>query len=117
MKESSVDRAVVKYAKERGITVIKLATYGNMGTAGYPDRQFLCPGGYVFFIEMKAPGKESTALQKQKQAELVAMGFHVYVCDNARDGAMIVSTELQRARAQQRLWELDAAAGRALRGA
>jgi Holliday junction resolvase len=107
MKESSVDRSVCNFARERGCIVVKLTTFGNMGTAGLPDRLVLMPGGRAFFIEMKSTDGKCTPLQLRKQAELRALGFHVYVCNDTMDGAMIVATELN-GRTSERAGALDA---------
>lgn len=46
--------------------------------AGVPDRLVVLPGGRIFFVELKSEGRTSTALQRQRQAELRAMGCTVY---------------------------------------
>jgi hypothetical protein len=109
MRESTIDKVVCTYARERGLTVIKLSTVGRMGTAGWPDRMFLGPDKLIFFIEFKRPGAVSTPLQKRKQAELRALGLHVYVCADRRDGIMIVTTELN-GRSSARAGAIDAQA-------
>jgi hypothetical protein len=95
--EKNVDHAICHYAREScGALPIKLSMQGRLGTAGYPDRMFLLPGGRVFFIEMKRPGGKCTPLQIARQQELQRLGFRVYVCDDAHDGAMICKTEANR---------------------
>ncbi|PTY76688.1 nuclease, partial [Heyndrickxia sporothermodurans] len=37
--------------------------FESPGNAGVPDRLVILPGGRVFFIELKAPGKKSRPLQ------------------------------------------------------
>lgn len=50
------------------------------GLAGVPDRVCLCRGKVVF-VELKSEGEKPRAIQKARHAELVKMGFTVYVCD------------------------------------
>jgi len=47
-----------------------------------PDRLVLYPGGFVEFVELKAPGKKATAGQIREHKRLVDMGFPVFVIDS-----------------------------------
>lgn len=49
------------------------------GNDGVPDRLICLPGGRVVFVELKAPGKTSTVLQRKKQLELTDFGLIVFV--------------------------------------
>jgi len=71
MRESAVESKVCKWARSRGIIVIKLAGPANRGQ---PDRMFLGDGKLVF-IEFKAPGKKPTPLQFHWLKKLNAAGF------------------------------------------
>lgn len=55
------------------------------GQFGWPDRLFLFPGGRLFFVEFKAPGKKPTKLQEAKIRILRRMGFQAHVIDNLDD--------------------------------
>lgn len=55
------------------------------GTAGVPDRIVFLPGGVVIFVELKAPGRTSTALQVRIQQMLKALGADVRVIDSLED--------------------------------
>ena len=51
-------------------------------TAGVPDRIVFLPGGVVIFVELKAPGKQSTPLQVRIQQMLRDLGSDVRVIDS-----------------------------------
>ena len=51
-------------------------------TAGVPDRIVFLPGGVVIFVELKAPGKQSTPLQVRIQQMLSGLGADVRVIDS-----------------------------------
>lgn len=63
----------------------KCLKFVSPGTAGVPDRICLFPGGKVFFVETKAPGKKPRPLQKKRHEELKRMGFKVYIADTEDD--------------------------------
>jgi hypothetical protein len=48
---------------------------------GLPDRIVLLPGGRIFFVELKAPGKKPRKLQEVIHKMLTDLGFKVYVID------------------------------------
>jgi hypothetical protein len=81
MRESSIEKAVCKWAKEQGILVMKLA---GPQQKGQPDRMFLHKGR-VGFLEFKAPGKKPTALQENWLEELWNREFPVGWFDNVAD--------------------------------
>jgi hypothetical protein len=78
IRELAVEGAVVKWAKARGILVLKLNLIGN---TGWPDRLFLHEGRVVF-IEFKRPGEKLRRNQPQRVAELRQRGFTVGVYDD-----------------------------------
>jgi hypothetical protein len=88
--EASIQRAVVRYARDLGGIAIKLTTAGRYGTAGWPDYLFLMPDRSPFAIEFKAEGGELTALQTQRIAEM-ARHIKVFVVDNVEDGKGIIA--------------------------
>jgi hypothetical protein len=75
MREKTIESYLREQTKARGGKAYKLVSPGN---DGMPDRMVCLPVERVAYVETKAPGKKSTALQKKKQAELRAMGFKVY---------------------------------------
>jgi len=82
MNESTIERAVCKYAKDKGCIVMKLA---GPNQKGQPDRMFI-KAGRVLFIEFKAPGKDLTTLQRKWFKDLQAQKMCVFFCDNIDDG-------------------------------
>jgi hypothetical protein len=78
MREKAIEAHLQKRVKELGGRAYKFESPGN---AGVPDRIVLLPGGKVFFIEMKAPGKKSTVLQQKQQTRIKNLGNQVLVID------------------------------------
>ena len=74
-----VETPTVRWARAKGIIVLKLNLIGN---TGWPDRLFLY-GGQVVFIEFKRPGGKLARNQPQRVATLRDAGFIVGVFDNA----------------------------------
>jgi hypothetical protein len=84
-------------AKGDGLLLIKkLTMLGMYGEVGHPDLEFNVKGGRTFLIEMKAPGKTSTPIQRQRQDEYRSLGFYVYECDDLEEGKEFVRIEMRR---------------------
>jgi len=79
MLEKRIERRLVDRAKEAGGMAIKWVA---PTTAGVPDRIVFLPGGVVIFVELKAPGKQSTPLQVRIQQMLRDLGSDVRVIDS-----------------------------------
>ena len=88
--ESSIESAVVEYAKKHGVASIKLSMNGRMGSAGWPDRMFLGRDMQVRFVEFKAEGGQLTPLQKRRHAELSAFGWSTAVVKTVEVGKSII---------------------------
>ena len=54
------------------------------GNAGVPDRIVVLPGGLLWFVELKQPGKKPTTLQRAKIDQLRRLGFRVKVIDSVQ---------------------------------
>ena len=67
MTEKSIEQYLVRKVRETGGKAYKFVSPGN---AGVPDRLVIFPSGKVIFVELKAPGKVPTNLQKAKHREL-----------------------------------------------
>ena len=56
----------------------------------------MLPGGKLFFVELKAPGKETTALQDAQIDRISKLGQDVFVVDSKEkvDNILAVSNEI-----------------------
>lgn len=81
MKEKTIEAYLRDKVKAQGGKAYKFVSPGNDGV---PDRLVCLPGGRVFFVELKAPGKTSTPLQQRRQRELRDLGFTVYADIDSR---------------------------------
>ena len=80
MRESSVQRKIIKQMEKEGWMVIKIIR-ANM--AGLPDL-LLLRDGVARWVEVKQPGKKPTALQSARHALLRRIGFSVEVMDTIK---------------------------------
>ena len=88
--EKDVEDAFVQYAKNNGCRALKLRFLSGRG---FPDRTVLCPGGRMFFIEFKRPGKSIVLKNIQamiRDDELVPYGFEYYVCNDEEKSKQIL---------------------------
>ena len=79
MREKVIERKLVQSVTHMGGLALK---FTSPGMAGVPDRLLLFPNGKIVFVEMKAPGKQPTKLQRFRHAQLRDLGFRVYVIDS-----------------------------------
>lgn len=79
MRESTIERYLVKQVKKRGGIAYKWVSPGNKGV---PDRIVIFPGGWIALIELKAPGKTLSLVQRQQRARLNELGCGVRVIDS-----------------------------------
>ena len=79
MREKQVELALIKKIKSCGGIAIKFVA---PGMSGVPDRLVLYPGGRIFFVELKAPGKKATPRQLKVQEQLRGFGFEVFLLDS-----------------------------------
>ena len=79
MRESVVEKALVKRVKELGGIAEKFTSPNKVGV---PDRLCLFPEGKLCFVECKAPGERVTALQNYDHEIRRKLGFAVYVIDS-----------------------------------
>ena len=85
--EKDIEKAVCDYAKGRGCLAYKFTSPRRRSV---PDRLFITPGGLVFFIEFKAPGKKPTDAQNREMGRLREKGVHVSWTDNIEIGKGII---------------------------
>ncbi|MBR0411089.1 MAG: VRR-NUC domain-containing protein [Eubacterium sp.] len=74
MQERDVERKLKERVEALGCMCLKFV---SPGYTGVPDRMILLPGGEMFFVELKAPGKKERPRQKYVQQKLRDMGFTV----------------------------------------
>ena len=78
MREATVERHLVRRAKQLGGMALKIEWIGRRGA---PDRVVFLPGGVVWFVELKAPGKKPKPHQIREHNRLRALGVTVMVID------------------------------------
>lgn len=85
-RESAVEAAIVRYAREHGVYTRKFASPARRGV---PDRIFLYQG-QVLFMEVKRPGKKPTPLQEHELLEIRSHGGQATWCDTAAEGIEVL---------------------------
>ena len=93
MRERDVERYLRERVKQLGGRAYKFVSPGNNGV---PDRIVMLPGGKLFFVELKAPGKETTALQDAQIDRISKLGQDVFVVDSKEkvENILAVSNEI-----------------------
>jgi len=86
IRESTIESAVVRYARRQGVRCVKLNGMHNRGKAD----QLLLYKGRVMFMEMKRPGGKPTTLQLKWRDELTREGFESLIIDNIKDGCSAI---------------------------
>lgn len=77
------EKDIEKYLREQVKKVKGIAyKFESPGNAGVPDRIVILPGNNIHFVELKAPGKKSTALQVNQQRKISNLGCSVWVIDS-----------------------------------
>lgn len=89
MRESTIERALVRRAKEAGCEVRKVQWAGRVGAPDrvvfYPsDEQMFIDGqwGTTLWVELKAPGEKPRPSQLREHARMRAAGQRVVVVDS-----------------------------------
>ena len=75
MIESTVEKRLCKKVKNElhGLAL----KFVSPGLSGVPDRIVLLPGGRMYFVELKAPGREMRKLQRWVASKIEALEFKV----------------------------------------
>ena len=81
LREKDIEQNLIDAVQARGGLCLK---WVSPGCTGVPDRIVILPGNRIYFIELKKPGKKSSARQELMQAELKARGCEVQVVDSER---------------------------------
>ena len=79
MLEKLIERKLVTIVKREGGVCPK---FTSPGSAGWPDRLILLPGGKVAFAELKAPQGRLSPIQVQRHVQLRDLGFSVFVIND-----------------------------------
>lgn len=79
MREKELEKKFVEAVRKAGGKAYK---FTSPGTSGVPDRLVVFPDNCIGFVELKAPGKKSTAEQCYQQKKLEELGCYVAVLDN-----------------------------------
>ena len=78
MRESAIERALVRKVNRMGGLALKFV---SPGMDGVPDRILLFHPGRIAFVELKAPGCKLRPLQGKRKRQLESLGFSVYRVD------------------------------------
>jgi hypothetical protein len=92
--ESTIEAAVLRWARQVGLMVTKLQGIGNRS---WPDRIFWIPGGRPFLIEFKRPGGRLSELQAITISNLKAAGYDVEVHDDKTKAISALRTRMEAA--------------------
>ena len=79
MREKNIEQKLVREVKKLG----GLCEKWNSGSSGWPDRSVLLHDGKIGVVEVKAPGEKPRRLQIHRHDQLRALGYKVFVLDDA----------------------------------
>ena len=88
MREKDIELHLKNEVKKLGGRAYKFVSPGN---SGVPDRLVVLPGGFVWFVELKATGKKTTALQNNQIKYLRNLRHNVIVLDSKEQVNKFVS--------------------------
>lgn len=76
MKESQIERKLVKKVREAGGVAYKFVSPGQTGV---PDRIVILPGGDIYFVELKTRTGRLSKVQEKQIERLKKLGCNVIV--------------------------------------
>ena len=88
MLEKQIEERVGTYAKEQGFLVYK---FTSPQRAAVPDRLYINPRGFMFFVEFKREGVKPTPAQQREHERLRDQGVMVFVIDDVDKGRAMVN--------------------------
>jgi hypothetical protein len=88
VRESTIEKAVCKYAKAKNWLVYKFSS----GVRSVPDR-LMFKNKKILLIEFKAPGKLPTLQQLHNHKKFEKAGFKVHVIDNVEEGKRLIDEQ------------------------
>lgn len=87
MLEKTIERYIVKYAKDKGLLSYKFRSPSNRGV---PDRIFITPYGLTIYIEFKQEGKSLSKLQQSTYNKFKERNCNIHVVDSIEKGKIII---------------------------
>ena len=99
MLESEVEKKLCKKVKEE--LHGRAFKFVSPGQNGVPDRIILVPGGRIYFVETKAPGKKLRKLQELVCGWIRELGFLVLRIDTIEKVEMFVRQVKENASEQR----------------
>lgn len=82
MRESTLEHRLVREVERIGGLAPKWASPSNRGV---PDRIVILPGGRTVYVELKAPGRSLTPLQRKWKQKLEQLGHKHFKIDSVED--------------------------------
>lgn len=82
MRESRLEQKFREAVEAIGGEALKWVSPGNRGV---PDRIVILPGGRTVYVELKAPGRPLTPLQRKWKQKLEQLGHRHYKIDSVED--------------------------------
>jgi len=79
LREKDIEQYLREQVKAAGGKAYKWVSPGNNGV---PDRIVMFPEARIVFVELKAPGKTPSDLQKAQIRRITKLGFDVFVIDS-----------------------------------
>ena len=79
MEEQKIELYLKKQVELIGGKAYK---FTSPGVRGVPDRIVIIPGGHIYFVELKAPGKKLRPIQHIRCKKLTDLGCNVHVIDS-----------------------------------
>ena len=92
MLERDIESTVCKRATAKGVLNYKFTSPARRMV---PDRIFILPSGFIFFIEFKRTGVSATICQQREHERLRHHKVKVFVVDSVTDGNLIIDSMLQ----------------------
>lgn len=87
--EKVIEKKVCDYARTKGFLVYKFTSPSRRSV---PDRLFISPKGFVFFVEFKRKGCKPSPAQQVEIDKIEAKGVPVFVVDSVGVGEEVVSS-------------------------
>lgn len=79
MHESEIEKYLVRKVRRADGEALKFV---SPGMSGVPDRIVMMPGGRIYFVELKSPGKKPRKLQTAVHKVFERLGHRVAVLDS-----------------------------------